>query len=94
MLSVYVNVSENATFHVQINESQRISKIDVQRSFGSIYVFKFYSSDWRHLDSWPYNPQYRDRVELAVDFNVTDGMRSMNLTIADIQLKRQWNIYH
>ena len=85
-LPVYVNISDNATFHIQTNESQSIHTIEVLRSFSSIRrrIFLLHSLDWRRILRLPFDGQYQDRV-LSVTVNVTAGLRILYLTIADIQ---------
>ena len=86
-MPVYSNISDNATFHMQVNDSHRIYDIEILRSFETTRkrVFAFDVFYWLHNYPLPFDPQYRDRVELSVDQNVTDGIRRFNITLVDVQ---------
>ena len=91
MVPVYSNISDNATFHMHINESQIIYDIEILHSFNStrrrIFRFHFFYiwPDLEHVHTSPHDPRYRDRIVLSIDKNVTDGLRRFNVTLVDVQ---------
>ena len=91
MVPVYSNISDNATFHMQINESQRIyDTIEILHSFNSTrrHIFRFHFFIWpdlEHVHAAPHDARYRDRIVLSIDKNVTDGLRRFNVTLVDVQ---------
>ena len=84
---MYVNVSDNATFHIQVNQFQFVHRIHLYRMMESrsrIATVSFPSGDWNSTYVTKNGIKYRDRI-LTATVNVTTGLRIIYLTIADIQ---------
>ena len=85
-------MSDNATFHIQTNESYFLHRIEVFRSFKDISRIIYEIHNFNHFSEFdpqdvyvlPYDKQYQDRA-LCVSGNVSGSLQTLYLTLTDIQ---------